>query len=120
MDFDTPSTSDGTTPKEKKRQLFFFGMGLYAAIFFINLIFLISYESSPSQLGDVRILAPVITVVFTIGDTAFLRAMCRKQYSQYPEVLEKWPVNIPEYPTWLYSVYLVLSFAVSAFLLSRF
>jgi hypothetical protein len=119
MNFDTPSANDGQMSKEKKRQLFFLGMGLYGGIFFINLIFLIAYESSTSQLEAARILAPVITVVFTIGDTAFLRSVCRKQYSQSPELLEKWPVNIPEYPTWLYSVYLVLSFAMSAFLVSR-
>jgi hypothetical protein len=119
MDFDTPSTHDGQMPKEKKRQLFFLGMGLYGAIFFINLILFISYQSSTSQLGAVRILAPLITVGFTIGDTVLLRSLCRKQYSPFPELLEKWPVNIPEYPTWLYSVYLVLSFAMSAYLLSR-
>ena len=119
MNYGIPEGSDKTMPKEKERQLLFLGMGFYGAIFMINVVVFYSYQSSKPHIAVLRILAPVLTVALTISDTWFLRRICRKQFPTNPELLEKWPINVPSYPTWLYYVYLVLSFAISGYLLSR-
>ena len=113
--------SAGVEPmsQDQRRQLFFIGFGMYGAILVINLVFLITFETSPSRFATVRILALVLTVLFTVADTALLRIVCKKQYPATPQLLEKWPINVPEYPTWIYSACVVLSYATSAYLLSR-
>ena len=106
-------------PKEQRRQLFFIGLGMYGAVFFINVAFVATFESSPSEFALVRILAPALTVLFTIADTLLLRSVCKRQYSSYPDLLDRWPINVSEYPIWLYSAFLAMSCAGSAYLLSR-
>lgn len=119
MEFNVDVPSAEPLPKDKQRQLYFLGLGMYSAILIIDLVFLIAYESSPSQYGAVRILAPALTVVFTVADTAVLRSVCKRQYSTYPDLLKTWPMNIPDYSMWGYFACLGLSYAASAFLLSR-
>jgi hypothetical protein len=119
MIFDTPESNDRTMPLEKKRQIFFLGMGLYGAIFFINVAFVLSYQLSKPHIAVVRVLGPAITIVFTVVDSIFLRSTCRKQFPANPELLTKWPINVPEYPTWIYFVYLFWSLVLSGYLLSR-
>ncbi len=114
---DVPSTEP--IPKATQRQLFYLGVGMYAAVLLINLVFLITFESSPSQYGAVRILAPALTVVFTIADAAVLRSVVKKQYPTYPDLLAKWPLNVPEYPIWICFACLGLSYGTSVFFLSR-
>ncbi|MGB8197974.1 MAG: hypothetical protein WCF25_13310, partial [Acidimicrobiales bacterium] len=94
--------SSGDVPIEKQRQLYFLGMGLFSATFVINVIFFFAYEWSSPHLEAVRILAPLITVVFTVMDTMFLRSLCRKQFSDHPEVLSRWPIVLSEYSIWPY------------------
>jgi hypothetical protein len=119
MNFDLPEATDGTTPKEKQRQVFFLGVGFYGAIFMVNVVFLLGYQLSTPHIAIARIIAPAFTVVFAVTDTMVLRNVCRKQFTTNPELLKKWPINVPLYPTSLYYVCLVLSVAVSGYLLSR-
>jgi hypothetical protein len=114
------NSDDGSFSKEKQRQFFFLGMGLYGAIFVVNVTFLVAFEYSKPQIALIRILAPAFTVPITFIDSAFLRSICRKQLSDSSIALSKWPINIPEYPTWIYGVYIFLSFVISGYLLSRF
>ena len=109
----------GAQPHEKLRQVFFLGMGLDGAIFFINLMLLIAYQSTHPHEAAVRFVAPLVTVVLGVSDTLMLRNVCHRQVPQRPELLARWPVRIPGYPSWIYSLYLVLSVAMSAYLLSR-
>jgi hypothetical protein len=95
------------------------GMGLYAGVFFINVVFLLSYQLSTPHIAVVRVLDPIITVVFTVVDSVFFRGVCRKQFPSNPELLTKWPVNIADYPTWAYYVYMFWSFVIAGYLLSR-
>ena len=95
MRYGIPESSDRTTPKEKERQLFFLGTGLYGAIFMINVVLFYSYQLSKPHIAVLRILAAVLTVGLTISDALFLRRFCRKQFPTNPEVLEKWPINAP-------------------------
>jgi hypothetical protein len=111
--------SNGELPTEKQRQMFFLGMGLYSAIFVINVVFFFAYDLSSPHLEAVRIFAPLITVVFTVLDTLFLRSVCRKQFSDHPELLSKWPIALSEYSTWPYFAYTVMSCVISIYLLSR-
>ena len=119
MDYQIFDAGGGAMPKEKQRQLFFLGMGLYGAIFMINVVSLFAYEMSSPHIGLMRIVTPVLTIVFIVGDTALLRSLCRKQFPTFPDLLTKWPINVPDYPTWLYYVYLLLSSAISLFLVSK-
>jgi hypothetical protein len=105
--------------REKQRQFFFLGMGLYGGIFMVNVMFLIAYEYPKPHVAVIRILAAAFTVPMTFIDTFWFRAICRKQLPDSSVVLSKWPVNIPDYPTWIYSVYMILSVLISGYLLSR-
>jgi hypothetical protein len=111
--------SNGDLTVEKQRQLFFLGMGLYSAIFTINVVLYFAYDLSSPHIEIVRILAPLITVLLTILDTILLRSICRKQFSQNPELLTKWPIAISQYPTWPYFVEIVGSCVITIYLLSR-
>jgi hypothetical protein len=119
MEYSPLEPSDGGMPVEKQRQIYFLGMGFYSAIFWINVIFYFAYRLSSPHIGAVRILAPVITVVFSIVDTLVLRSVCRKQFPQYPELLETWPISLAKYPIWPYYVFVAMSFVISIYLLSQ-
>jgi hypothetical protein len=105
--------------REKQRQFFFLGMGLYGGIFMVNVMFLIAYEYPRPHVAVIRILAAAFTVPMMFIDTFWFRTICRKQLPDSSVVLSKWPVNIPDYPTWIYSVYMILSVLISGYLLSR-
>jgi hypothetical protein len=119
MDYNVANVGVEPMSDAQRRQLFLIGIGMYGAILVINLVFLITFESSPSRFAVVRILALVLTVVFTVADTVLLRIVSKKQYPGTPQLLEKWPVSVPGYPTWIFSVFVVLSCATSVYLLSR-
>jgi hypothetical protein len=106
-------------PIEKQRQLYSLGMGLYSAIFWINFLLFTWYRFTSPHIAVVRILAPVITVTLVLTDTFFLRSICRKQFPKHPELLKKWPISIPKYPTWPYFVFVTMSCIISIYLLSR-
>jgi hypothetical protein len=109
----------GILSPEKQRQLFFLGMGLYGAIFMINVVFYFAYDFSTPRLQIVRILAPLLTVMLTILDSIFLRSICRKQFPNNQELLAKWPIAIAEYPTWPYFAYVAASCGISIYLVSQ-
>lgn len=119
MEYNVASAGVEPMTDAQRRQLFFIGFGMYSAILVINLVFLITFETSPSRFATVRILALVLTVLFTVADTVLLRFVCKKQYPAYPDLLERWPINVAGYPTWIYFACVVLSYATSAYLLSR-
>lgn len=119
MEYNVVSAGVEPMSDAQRRQLFFIGFGMYGAILVINLAFLITFETSPSRFAPVRILALILTILFTVADTLLLRLVCKKQYPTHPALLEKWPINVAEYPTWIYSACVVLSYATSAYLLSR-
>jgi hypothetical protein len=116
---DNPLGTPGELSAENQRQLFYLGIGLYSAIFWINVVFYFAFDLSSPHIEVVRILAPVITVTFTIMDSIFLRTICRKQYPGNPQLLEKWPIFISEYPVWPYFVFIVMSCVISIYLVSR-
>ncbi len=105
-------------PKEKQRQLFFLGMGMYGAIFFINIVFLVSYEKS-SRIWGCSNPCSMITFVFTIADIFFVRSVCRKQFSANPELLTKWPLNLPEFQPGS-TLFTRAELCISVFLLTSF
>jgi hypothetical protein len=118
--FNFPGTADNALfSKEKQRQFFFFGIGLYGGILMVNVMFLIAYEYPKPHVAVIRILAAVFTVPMTFIDTFWFRTICRKQLLDSPVVSSKWPANIPDYPIWIYSLYMVLSLFNSGYLLSR-
>jgi hypothetical protein len=119
MEYHVGSVGVEPMTQAQRRQLFFIGLGMYGAILVINLAFLVTFESSPTRFATVRILALVLTVLFTVADTVLLRGVCKKQYPAYTDLLDKWPFNVAEYPTWIYSAFVVLSYATSAYLISR-
>jgi hypothetical protein len=119
MEYNVASADVGQMSAAQRRQLFFIGFGMYGAVLFIDLAFLVTFESSPTKFAAVRILAPALTVVCTIADTWLMRSVCKKQYPNHPELLEKWPLSVPEYPAWIFSACIVLSYATSAYLISR-
>lgn len=118
--FNFPSTGDGALfSREKQRQFFFLGMGIYGGLFMVNVMFLIAYEYPKSHIAVIRILAAAFTVPAIFLYTVFLRYIGRKQLPDSSVLLSKWPVNIPDYPTWMYGVYTFLSLLISGYLLSR-
>ena len=118
--FNFPGATDNTVfSREKKRQFFFLGMGLYGGIFVVNVMFLIAYEYPKPHVAVLRILAAAFTVPMTFIDTFWFRTICRKQVPDSSAVLSKWPVNIPDYPTWIYGACMLLSLLISGYLLSR-
>jgi len=119
MTDDTLEVDDGAMPEKEKRQVFFLGLGFYGGIFIINVVFVLAYQLSTPHIAFIRILDPIVTVVFTVADTIFLRRVCRKQFASYPELLTRWPINVNGYPTWSYYGYLILSVFFSVYLLSR-
>jgi hypothetical protein len=116
---DSSLGTNGDLPTEMQRQLFFLGMGLYGAIFMINVIFYFAYDLSSPHLEIVRTFASVITVMLTVLDTIFLRSICRKQFSDHSELLSRWPIALSDYPTWPYFVYTVMSCIISLYLVRR-
>lgn len=92
---------------------------MFGAILMINVVFLFSYTTSNPRISALRVLGPAVTVVFSLLDLAMMRNLCRRQFAKYPQLLSKWPVNLPSYPTWVYSLFLVGSIIISGYLLSR-
>jgi hypothetical protein len=119
MEYNVASAGVEPMSDAQRKQLFGIGLGMYSAILVINLAFLITFETSPTRFATVRILALTLTVLFSVADTWLLRIVCKRQYSTTPSLLEKWPINMPGYPIWIYSVFIVLSYAMSAYLLIR-
>jgi hypothetical protein len=119
MTDNVPESGGGDLPDKERRQVFFLGLGLYGGIFLINVVFVLAYDLSKPHIAFIRILDPIITVVFTIADSIFLRGVCRKQYPAHPELLARWPIKVAGYPTWSYYFYLLLSLFFSVYLLSR-
>jgi phosphatidylserine synthase len=119
MKYNTAESNDGSLPKEKQRHLFFLGAVVVSAVFMINVVLFYGYQLSTPHYAVIRILAPLLTVGLTMMDTLVLRSICRKQFPTNPELLKKWPINVPLYPTRPYYVYLVLRFTISGYLLSR-
>jgi hypothetical protein len=118
--FNFPSTGDGALfSREKQRQFFFLGMGIYGGLFMVNVMFLIAYEYPKPHIAVIRILAAAFTVPAIFLYTVFLRYIGRKQLPDSSVLLSKWPVNIPDYPTWMYGAYTFLSLLISGYLLSR-
>jgi hypothetical protein len=113
------TTDDGVFSREKQRQFFFLGIGLYGGIFVVNVMFLIAYEFPKPHVAVVRILAAAFTVPMVFIDTFWFRTACRKQLRDSSVVLSRWPVNIPDYPTWTYGACVVLSLLISGYLLTR-
>jgi hypothetical protein len=118
--FNFPGTADNALfSRDKQRQFYFLGMGFYGGLFMVNVVFLVAYEYSKPHIAVIRILAAAFTVPVTFLHTIFLRYIGRKQLPDSSVLLSKWPVNIPDYPTWMYGVYTALSLLISGYLLSR-
>ena len=117
--FPNSQSGNGGLNDEKQRQIYYLGMGLYGAVFVINLVFWYAYQYTSPHLESARFFAPAFTVIFTVTDSIFLRSICRKQFPDHPELREKWPIALTKYPTWPYFFYTFVSCVLSIYLLSR-
>jgi hypothetical protein len=122
MDFD----SGGAVPKEDdavadntRRSVFLLGLGMFGAIFVINVLLLVAYEVTSPHVANLGILAPVLTVLLPILDILVVRRVGKKQFPELSEILSRFPFSVPGYPTWIYSLLLLGSAAISGFLISR-
>jgi hypothetical protein len=106
-------------PADKQRNLYFLGLGFYSSIFWIDVIFFYAYRASSPHIAAARILAPVLTLVFAIFDTVILRSICRKQFPENPELLEKWPITLVKYPIWPYFGFVAMGSVIAIYLLSQ-
>ena len=122
MEFDSGGAApeeDDAVPDTMRRSVFFLGLGMFGAIFMINVMFLIAYEMTSPHISSLRILAPIFTVLLPILDVLVIRSVCTKQFPGHPEMLSRFPVSVPGYPTWIYSALLLASIAISGYLVSR-
>ena len=122
MDFD----SGGAVPKEDdavadntRRSVFLLGLGMFGAIFVINVLLLVAYEVTSPHVANLGILAPVLTVLLPILEILGVRRVGKKQFPELSDTLSRFPVSVPGYPTWIYSRLLLGSVAISGFLISR-